>query len=112
MLSSRRQDLIDLLSAIPGVRVYSNLAGSVEPPAVLVNLPSLSFEAYSDEPSGMEFEVVYLVKFDDRATDRLIDCVPLVVGALDGEFVVTSAEPTVVSDGGNDLPGYRFTVTA
>jgi hypothetical protein len=104
-------DAVD--GVVPGVRVYRRPGASLNPPAFYVQPPSLTWDAYEDDPTESVFECVLVVAADDRALARLFELLPQVTRALDesaAEAVVKSAEPGIWRVGTAELPAYFIRV--
>lgn len=102
------------LETVPGLRVYTDLAATVDPPSVVVGPPALTWAGYDANPRLARF-VVYVVTDDkDRAVEQLWELVPQVVAALeaspDADISLRPGEdqatPTVWPNG--DLPAYEI----
>lgn len=106
------QALIDACKTVEGVEVYTDPGASVNPPAVLVEPPSLTWEAYSTSaPTTATFTLYLLVRSDGYALSNLE---PLVLGVTDALWdvqnaVVTGAVPSNLPVGGANLPAYILT---
>ncbi|WP_145982698.1 MULTISPECIES: hypothetical protein [unclassified Pseudonocardia] len=110
-----RSELIDLLRDSLGstVRVYDALDARVDPPGIMVSLPELEWDAAFVEPTSALFQVAYIVKFDNRATESLLAAVSKVSDAIDHpDMVITRASTgSWSSSEGSGLPSYNFTVS-
>ncbi|HEV7649390.1 MAG TPA: hypothetical protein VGP26_14650 [Actinophytocola sp.] len=107
-----RAALGDALSGLDGIRYYANLGANIDPPATIVSLPRLAWEAICAGPTSATFLVYLMVPLNDRAVDRLQEMLPAVVEAIESypDAVVTTATPLVSPFGGPDLPAYEITV--
>ena len=107
-----RDALNTALTGLDGIRNYTNLGATVDPPATIVSLPRLAWQATCSEPTSATFLVYLIVALNDRAVDRLQDMLPAVVEAIESypDAVVTTATPLASPFGGPDLPAYEFTV--
>jgi len=102
-----REALLSACLAVPGLRAY--LPGDdLEPPAVLVSPPQLTWRTASSQPSEAVFQVVVVVGASERALEQLDALVPQVAEAIDGSGVgvVRTAEPGTWDVGAIPLPAY------
>lgn len=99
------------VATVDGIRLYE-LGDRVDPPAVIVGMPQLRWEALCDGPSDARFPVYIIVPFNDRARNKLWDLVAPVSTAIDEntDGAVVSANPAPFTAGGTDLPSYELTV--
>ncbi len=98
---------------VPGVTVQRKPGASVGPlPVVYVPPPSLTWEAFSGDPTEGVIEVILAVRSDERAIANLFRYLRPVYTALDGaeDSTVLSAEPTLWRAGSVDLPAYTIRV--
>jgi len=110
-LVETRQSLIQQLKTIPDVRVYDDPGATIQPPGVVVSVPTLTWGGVFVQPREAEFTVTYSVAMDDRAPSRLLDAVAEVSEAItDPDFVITSATPGIYTSNGVELPSYSFTI--
>ena len=113
-IQQARADLADMCREIPGLRVYSELGAVVDPPAVMISLPRLSFEGPEPGvPTGATFIVPVFAARDGDVSDVLAEWLPKVAAALDESenAAVQNAEPGTWPAGGNvDLPAYLIEV--
>lgn len=95
-----------------GVRYYDDIAGTVDPPGVLIGPPQLEWETGCWEPTTARVVVHLAVAMTDRAMDRLLALLPVVTDALNDvpSAAVMSATPGVWNAGGTDLPCYDVLV--
>lgn len=100
--------LLAALGQVDGLRAYETLSESLEPPAVLVSAPRLTWALGQSEPTEATYSVVVVVPADERALQRLDVLVPQVAAAIDGTDigVVRTAEPGTWDVGGISLPCY------
>lgn len=112
MLETTLAALNAALRAVEGLRVDMSGLGDVAPPAVVVGPPTLAWQAYSDVPTDVSFDVVLYVPADDRAVARLLRFLPLVRDAVETveDVVVVTATPQTFRSGGTDLPAYRLQI--
>lgn len=100
------------LEGVDGLRVVRGVGLQVDPPAVVVPPPNLTWSAMGDEPTDASFSVALLVAFNDRITEELLRWQPLVVAALqtvDNTVVTTAVLGSWPAGGGTDLPAYLIT---
>lgn len=101
------------LTGLEGVRYYADPAAQLDPPAVIVGPPVLTYAgAVGPEPVGGQFVVLLVVGQDDRSLPRLWSLLPLVTDAIESvpDAVVTRAAPGTWRNGGIDLPCYEISV--
>jgi len=79
--SDARNRLFDTLSTT-GLRVVRDLGFSVDPPCLVLTLPSLTYEVYGPGPSAATFRVPLVVSADDRMGDQLLNLLPGVEQAI------------------------------
>ncbi len=111
-ISDVRDSLNVALKTVQGLRVYSDLGESMDPPAAIVGPPRLNWEAQCPGPTSARFLVYVVVGADERALENLWRWVELAADALDGvlDATVIRADPGTFNSGGNDLPSYEITV--
>lgn len=69
---------------IPKLRAYrGDQLGSIQLPAVVIGLPSLTWEAYCEDPTDARFPVAILVPLDNKAMDQLMAFAVPVVKAIE-----------------------------
>lgn len=100
------------LRAVEGVRFYSFFGPKPDPGkegAVVLALPRLTWDTYSDEPTGATFLVAVVVAVDERAGSRLWELTPRVVAAIEAVPGCAVREPV---DPGEwvGLPSYQILV--
>jgi hypothetical protein len=83
-ITDAREALSKALSDIPNLRVYTDPSATVDPPAVVVSLPDLRWEALCVDPTGATFSIAVIAKLNDSAIEVLQDLVLQVAEALDG----------------------------
>ncbi|GHG97592.1 hypothetical protein ACFORH_42995 [Amycolatopsis roodepoortensis] len=100
------------LKTVAGVRLH-DLGDNVDPPALVIGMPQLTFEAYCPgQITAVTFPVFLVVALDNRAQAQLWDLVEPVAAAIedvDGA-TIASADPTMYQAGTQDLPAYTFVV--
>jgi hypothetical protein len=103
--------LVDALESVEGLRAYS-YGENVDPPAVLISPPTLTWGAYSGGPSAATFFVFLVVDVGDRSAETLWEFITPVAEAIESVrgAVVHSADPNVFNSGNAELPCYSFTV--
>jgi len=100
------------LEGVDGLRVVRGIGLQVDPPAVVIPPPNLTWSAMGDDPTDATFSVGLLVVNNDRITEQLLYWQPLVVAALqtvDNAVVTTAALGSWPAGGGTDLPAYLIT---
>jgi hypothetical protein len=84
-------------------------------PAILFGLPTLTYEAYNDEPTEFVLTIYLVVKSDGYVMLSMEPFATAVAAAIydnTTDIVVTQAIPGVVQVGGTELPAYVMTVEA
>lgn len=97
------------LEGIDGLRVVRGVGLQVDPPAVVIPPPNLTWSGLGNDPTDATFSVGLLVANNDRITDELLRWYPLVVAALqtvDNTVVTTAVLGSWPAGGGTDLPAY------
>lgn len=97
--------------ALVGFRVgYLGSTAASSPPAVVIAPPSLVWEGYGAEPTGITVDVLAMVAGGERSTEQLAEHTLAVIKALSAHrgLVVTAADPAVY----DNLPAYRIVVDA
>jgi hypothetical protein len=113
IVSDAAERLTEGLKTVEGVRLY-DLGATVDPPALVIGIPRLTYGTYSPgQISEVTFSVFLIVAMDDRAQLRLWELAEPVGEAI--ESVVDAAisgtvEPGFYMDGQTELPSYTFTV--
>jgi hypothetical protein len=105
--------LEEALSGVEGCRVYQDPGATLDPPALVVIAPLLTWDGYRSVPSEATFTVLLAVKSDDRANQRLRELRPLVSAAIESveDAVLIRAIPGATPNGsGGALPSYLFEV--
>lgn len=111
-VSEARQSLIDQLSTIKDVRVYGDPGATIQPPGIIVGVPSLEWAGMFVEPTSAEFTITYSVKMDSRSPERLLEAVQQVSEAItDPDFSIVSASSGVIVSNNTELPSYSFVVS-
>jgi len=106
------------LRTVEGLRVYRDRGASVDPPAAIVGLPQLGWQAHCGPvPTHARFRIDLVVPADELANERLWRLIPLVAEALEAvqsatlapvEFAASPAMFTVGRE--TQLPGYEIQV--
>jgi hypothetical protein len=104
-VKAAREALGTALGTVAGVRVYKVPTATVDPPAVVLSLPDLHWEAYCDTPTRATFEIAVIAKLNDRAIEVLEELVLDVHAALEG-VDGASAELARVGTWDDALPAY------
>lgn len=107
-----RAALNEALRAVEGARVYDDPGANVDPPALIVGPPTLSWDGYGGGPTSARVIVYLIVPSDDRVLERLGELVTEVADVLDaaGEAVVLRADPGTFTVSGSELPSYELLV--
>lgn len=105
-------ELAGALAGVAGVRLYTDLGASIDPPGVVLGPPALTWGGPCVEPVSARFLVAVVVAADERALPRLWDLAPLVAAAVDTvpDAVVVRADPGVWSTGTIELPCYELQI--
>lgn len=103
------------LRTVEDLRVYDDMAATVDPPGAILGPPALAYDAFLVEPTSARLIVALVVTADERAVQRLLDLLPSVTTVLGDveNVVVRSADPgTWPAGGGSDLPAYLIEIEA
>ncbi|GAB3372553.1 hypothetical protein [Amycolatopsis echigonensis] len=110
---ARLKAALSTVAALDG-RVYDDPGATAGgPAAAVISPPSVEWAGFcGGEPSSASFVVHLVVPFDQYSTARLFELVePVVKSIADGTpFVVSSASPGLLQQGGTQLPTYAITV--
>lgn len=101
--------LYTALEGVEGLRVVRGVGLQVDPPAVVIPPPNLTWNALGNDPTDATFSVGLLVANNDRISEQLLQWAPLVVAALqtvDNTVVTTAVLGSWPAGGGTDLPAY------
>lgn len=100
------------LKTAVNLRVHRDLGANVDPPALVLGPPALTWEGVCLEPTEARFLVYVVVRADEYALERLWALVPQVSEALDGvtDAAVRRADPGSYPSAGVDLPAYSIQV--
>lgn len=106
--------LTEGLKTVEGVRFYELGNATIDPPALVVGMPRLTFDTYSPgQVTGATFPVFLVVAMDDRAQLQLWELAEPVAEAIESisdAAVSGNAEPSLYLAGQSELPSYTFTV--
>lgn len=89
------------------------LGQSVDPPAVVIVPPLLTWDMPSSDPSEAQFGLALVVPEDDHMVLTLINYIERVGRALDEsehEFAMKQAAPGVFPGNPGELPAYRIQI--
>jgi hypothetical protein len=105
------RDALAELAAAQGLQVPPDVGPGVDPPAVVVGVPSLLWESTCGMTSAQVI-VWLVVTRDEFALTRLLELVPLVAAVLDTveNATVVRADPGTYPIGDSDLPAYQISV--
>jgi len=101
------------LTTVDGVRFYSGIGVTIDPPATALAPPEIERDTYSAQPTGAVFQVAVIVAKTEYALDELLRLEQPVVEALNAvpdAAVVSPSKPGVWPSGGVDLPAYLIDV--
>lgn len=100
------------LRTVTGVRVYRDPGAALDPPAVVLGPPALTWESNCLEPTEARFIISAVGKADERALERFWDLGPALAVALDQvlDAAVIRADPGVWTAGAAELPAYNIQV--
>jgi hypothetical protein len=90
---------------------YYEIGDSVDPPGVLLSLPSLRWDSVCSDPTSATFSIMLVAGMNDRAIEYLLDNYPTVVEACESvvDVTVTAANPSIWRVGNTDLPSFEIT---
>lgn len=105
-------DLRTALAGVPGIRAYTDVGATVDPPAAILGPPRLTWNGPCPEPTEATFLVYVVTAADSRSLERLWDLTLLVAEAIESvhDAVVRSANPGVWNTAGVDLPSYEISI--
>lgn len=113
-IQQARAGLAKALREVPGLRVYTQLGEDVDPPAVMVSLPRVTFEGrYAGEPTGATFTIPVFARMEEDTSNNLARWLTVVAEVLDGlndQVSLGPAEPGTWPAGGIELPAYLLQV--
>lgn len=95
---------------VADVRVYGDPQATIDPPAVFVGLPRLTWDAVCNEPTSATFPVYVIAAMSDRVRELLPSLAIEVARALEtvADAVVTRADALPFNASGSDLPAYEL----
>lgn len=97
------------LRTVKDVRVVLDMGQAVDPPALVLVPPTLTYDVYGPGPDAASFQVPLVVAGDDRAIETLERLLPLVEQAIyDSDAALTGAQPG--NWGSPPLPCYLLTI--
>jgi hypothetical protein len=104
--------LSEALRAVDGLRVTSDPGSSVQPPAVVLVPPALSWDGYQPDPTSASFLAALVVASNERALPRLFALLPQVAAAIHDttDAVLVRADPGSWVVGGSELPAYLLQI--
>jgi hypothetical protein len=107
-----RTALNEALRAVEGVRVYDDPGANMDPPALLVGPPTLTWEGYGSGPVNARIIVYLVVPENDRVLEKLGELITSVADAIDDteNAVVVRADPGTFIAGSQELPSYEVLV--
>jgi len=108
--ASARRSLINILGTVDGVRVVLDVGQSVDPPALVIVPPHLTYDAYSPSPTNATFQVPLVVVSDDRSIDNLETLLPAVEQAVYDSADAALTEVAPGSWGTPPLPCFLLTI--
>ena len=90
---------------------YYELGDDVDPPAVLVGVPALTWDSLCAAPTMARFPVILCAPANERAVNYLLDNFDAVVDAIESvvDVTVTTVTPTSWVVGTTELPCYDIT---
>jgi hypothetical protein len=106
--------LKDAADTVETVRATNDIAAPLDPPAVVIGPPRLTWQTFCGDftPTEAEFPVFLVVRADSRAMESLWELVPQVTAALASlnNVAVESATPTTWQAGDEHFPAYQLDV--
>lgn len=112
IVSAAADRLSTALKTVEGVRLY-DLGANLDPPALVLGMPRLTFGAYCPgQITGATFPVFLVVAMDDRAQLRLWELAEPVAAAIESvvDAAISGSDPGLYLAGQSELPSYTFTV--
>lgn len=107
------EQLLAALDTVPDLRTHRDLSARIDPPAVVLGPPALTWDTVCREPSEATFIVFIVVAADERAIERLWTLNENVADAIDRDArdaAVRRTDPATYSTGGVELPAYAMQV--
>jgi hypothetical protein len=98
------------LRTVAGVRVQVDVGQSVDPPALVIVPPHLTYDSYNPGPTEATFRVPLVVASDDRSIDTLEALLPLVEQAVHDSADASLTEAVPGSWGSPSLPCFLLTI--
>src|SRR5690606_26150481 len=81
------------LGGVEGVRLYRDYSASMDPPALTLGPPDVTWDAVCAAPTSATVVAYLIVKADDRAVDRLVSLLEEVTDAVEAtRFAVVCLE--------------------
>lgn len=80
--AAARLSLMATLGTVKGVRVVTDPGQAVDPPALVIVPPTLTYDVYAPGPSDAKFQVPLVVAGDERAVETLEALLPAVEQAI------------------------------
>lgn len=105
-----RLSLIATLSTVDGLRVLVDPGQTVDPPAVVIVPPTLTYDVYGPGPSEAKFEVPLVVPGDDRAVESLEALLPAIQQAIYDSEDAALTDAQSGHWGNPPLPCYLLTI--
>lgn len=112
-IQAARAALAEALGTLKGLHVHTQLGDDVDPPAVMVSLPRVTFDGRIAEATGATFTIPLFARREGDVSDDLARWLPDVVATIDGlndQVTVTAAAPGTWPAGGVELPAYLLEV--
>ncbi|WP_435582917.1 hypothetical protein [Amycolatopsis thermoflava] len=105
------QQLTTALATVEPLRLYT-LGDNIDPPALLIGAPQLTWDGYGPAATSATFPVFVIVAKNERALERLWEFVGPVAAAVDtvADAVVQTADPGTFPTGTQELPCYSLSV--
>jgi hypothetical protein len=106
----------DAIETVPGVRAYTDPGADIDPPGVVIGLPTIEFETYggikSPGPTEATLTLYLVVRADDRATSNLSGLIDQVANAIwsVADYSVMRSQPGIWVTSNNQLPCYVLDV--
>lgn len=107
------RDIRRALSEVEDARLHPDVGPGVDPPALVLGVPSLQWEGLCQEPTSARWLVYVVVSADyARASGALIGLVLAVAAVLDEvpDVSVLRADPGTYPASSGDLPAYQIEI--